>query len=690
MKTIRHAIIGAVALSLASAIHSPAITNTAIAVSGTNLVLSWPSYGYETYLVQYRQTLDPSDSWSVLTNAYPANSTNRTTFTLYGLVPPPASGGGGGSGNIVGGPPSPSFASSSTMAASSGPLVVPVDGSGSAVPLALYPPGFNLSGYNILDPLTGESVSGAGYAVSAQPLSLGAQSLDSPQPLDDPSGDPPAPQTGFYRVFHIPNWLADVSDYTFDGPTFIPVDYAAPDAPVDYVDSTTVLINGQPTDDAVFTPYVYGGVTNWGVGIYFDQFPNGTNTIQLLTTVRESDTLNDQTPYMVFSNAPAAITIGNLVMFTNWDDLIWDNTNYTFQAQTVPNVNWEIDIYDINNNFVNYQTGYSSDGNIAWTWNLTDYNGISRTDPETDPFFYPYITITQNSGSSVQNGGVQPNAGGSSTRPMPAAAAPFPSVGQWIVAYLDKFYDDGTTNYAGADQYYIAGINTIAGGPIEWNVPATVFPLKFGSSYSQTDRNTSWINLTSWLYDPDFRNLYYFGHGSANSIGGDVSVLDSSNNITGDKTLPGSKAYLTSQYVHDTITFNKYSGARPYRFVFLDGCNTANGNWPGAFGIPKQVEPESYYTSSANTRHTRPSAFVGWNVEIGGNKSWGTVDKFWAFREDWMAEWAGTFGEILLWSTQDGNSDSGWVSPSQLSGHLVLYGYEDMGFFDYNYGGDWP
>ena len=142
MKTIRQAIIGAVALSFASAIHSPAITNTAIAISGTNLVLSWPSYGYETYLVQYRQTLDPSDSWSVLTNAYPANSTNSTTFTLYGLVPSPANGGGGGSGNIVGGPPSPSFASSSSMAANSGPLVVPADGTGGRCATSALSAGF--------------------------------------------------------------------------------------------------------------------------------------------------------------------------------------------------------------------------------------------------------------------------------------------------------------------------------------------------------------------------------------------------------------------------------------------------------------------------------------------------------------------------------------------------------------------
>jgi len=657
---------------LASGFTAQAITNSAIAVSGTNIVLSWPSYGYESYLIQYRQTLDPSDSWSALTNAYPANSTNQTTFTIFGVVP--QQGGSGGSYSVgSGSPPRPSFASSSMTAMNSEPLAVPVDGSGGGAPVAIYPPGFDFSNFNIFDPVSGESVSGVGYTVPLLQQSA-SLTLDDAQPLDSGSGDPP--QTGFYRVFHIPNWLANFSGYTFDGPTFIPVDYAAPDAPVDYVDSTTVLINGQPTDDAVFMPYVINGATNWGVGIYFDRFPNGTNTIQLLTTVRESDTLNDQTPYMVFSNAPVAITIGNLIMFTNWDDLIWNNTNYTFRAQTVANVDWEIDIYDINDNFVNYQTGHSDDGNIAWAWNLTDYWGNSRNNPDSDPDFYPYITIT---GNLVQNADNEPNAGSSSAGSwMPPVAAPYPSSGAWLFAYMDNFYDDGTTNYAGADSYYLNGIQTMEGGPEEWSYTAYDYPIEFGRSYSQTNRNDSWEQLTyNYLGSSEgqIRNFYYFGHGAANLIGGDISLLDSSNNIIGSKNLPGSKAFMTTQIVHDNITFNKNSGAILYRFVFLDGCNTASGGWPAAWGVPKQAEPESYYTSSANKNHSRPSAFVGWDVEIGGSKDWGTVPNFWNFRSYWMSDWAGTFQQDLADSLFDGNDFSGWVSPSQFNSHNKVYGY---------------
>jgi hypothetical protein len=410
-----------------------------------------------------------SDSWSVLTNAYYANSTNLTTLTLYGAVTGP-----GGNGSFTAMAASAS-AFDSTVAR---PLAVPLDGSSDGVPLALYPPGFDLSNFNIFDPLTGDTVSRANYVVSpvSQQTGLTLESLD---PSLDPSGDPqpngdsgglPAPTTGFFRVFHIPSFKADFSGYTFTGPTFIPVDYTAPDAAVDYVDSTTVLIGGQPTDHAVFMPYIINGVTNWGVGVYFDRFPNGTNTIQLISSVRESDVISDQTPYITFSNAPAAITIGNLITYTNWDELIFSNT-YTFKAQSsVANVDWEIDIYDAYDNFVNSQTGHSADGNIAWAWNLTDYNTSSRLD-DSDPFFFAYLTITGNLSGSAQNGGAQPNAGSSSAGGwMPEFANQFPSSASWLFSFLDKYYDDGTTKYAGSDTYYLGAINTMGGGPVLWNI----------------------------------------------------------------------------------------------------------------------------------------------------------------------------------------------------------------------------
>lgn len=670
MKTIRQAVLGAVVLLFASAVHSLAITNTAITVSsGTNIVLYWPSYGYETYLIQYRQTLSATDSWSQLTNAYYANGTNFTTYTLYGVVPSPASGGSGGGGSGTNPPPP----------LPDQPMVAPANGTGSAVPLALYPPGFNLTGFNIFDPATGDWVSGNGETVSttyeSSLTASGATPMDGGFSPDDSTNAVSGPQTGFFRVFHIPDWLANFSGYTFDGPTFIPVDFSFPDAPTNEIESSQVLINGQPFDGAVFTPDTIDGTTYWGMGIYFDLLPNGTNTIQLLTTVRESDMLNDQTPYMVFSNAPQTIVIGNSLGYTNWSPLILSNT-YTFNAQSSePNVNWEIDIYDVNDEFVNSQTGTSADGNISWTWDLTDYTGASRLD-DGDPFFFAYLTVTNSSG----------DPGGW----MPPLANQFPATGDWIVSYLDNFYDDGTSNYAGADNYYTNGLNTLEGGPLEWSIGEIQVALKFGRVYSQTNRDHSWDILRTFLTSWNNRNFYYFGHGSANTIGGDISTLDSSNNITGSKSLPGSASYLSSQWVHDNVTYNSVWGPMPFRFVFLDGCDTATGNWPWAWGVPKQtVGPDWYRNSANNPSGSRPNAFAGWDVEIGGSTAWGTPKGFWQFRDDWMSQWAGNpYSESLSQAFTDAFMLSNWVAPGQYN-HLKYYGFTSMLFLQYNHSGDW-
>ncbi len=548
------------------------------------------------------------------------------------------------------------------------------------VPLALYPPGFDLSGFNILDPATGEWISGSGYTISAtvSAVSEAQPMADGPSPMDS-TNNVSGPTSGFFRVFHIPNWLVSFSGYTFDGPTFIPVDYASPDAPTNYIESSTVLINGQPTDNALFMSNVINGTTYWGMGIYFDRFANGTNTIQLLTTVRQSDVLNDQTPYMVFSNAVQTIVISNFVTYTNWNDLILGNT-YTFKAQsTTTNVDWEIDIYDVNGYFVNSQTNHSADGNISWTWDLKDYTGTSRADSDNDPYFYPYINITASSG----------DPGGWT----PPIAADFPNTASWLFAYLDKDYDDGSTNYVGADHYYTNGIHTMEGGPSLYSITPWDYPIKFGRTYTQTNRNQSWETLRWGLLRLfPIRNFYYYGHGSPNTIGGDQNTVDGSNNITGSINLPGSTAYLTSQWVHDNITYNKYVGAQPYRFVWLDGCNTATGNWPQAWGIPKQAEPLSYYQSTNNTTGARPSAFVGWNVEVGG-KDWGTVDKFWLFRQYWMGNWSvqdGYYDDNLDDVFEQARDGSNWVLYGQLWSHLEIYGYQTMQFTEYEYKDEWP
>jgi hypothetical protein len=444
---------------------------------------------------------------------------------------------------------------------------------------------------------------------------------------------------------------------------------------MDRVDSIAVLLNGQPTPYAEFMPYIFSnGQTNWGMGIYLNRVPSGTYQIQLISTLRLGDDIGEATTYMTLSNSPATILVDNQVTFTNWDDLIW-NTNYTFNSQTKTlNTDWYIDIWDAWGDYVNGGSGHTSNGQIAWTWDLTDLNGNPRDSLDSDPWFDTEITFTANAQQT--------------TRYTPLAMLPYPDTGSWLVSYQDTFYT-GT-----AGQQYVQGINSVAGGPAFRGIPNSVFPIKFGTNgYTQDDRNNSYANLKARLYQPETRNFYYFGHANATAIGCDVHTYNTNGQVTGGKLLPGSKAFITSMTISNELTFNKHSGARPYRFVFLDGCHTADGQLPDAFGVNKAENDYGYYTNSvSNPSHRRPSAFMGWITEPGG-PGWGTVETQWYFRTQWMQDWSYWWQTDTLAQAIDYALNTSTWPPGgygQLWGGFKIYGYQNLRLDQYNHKADWP
>jgi hypothetical protein len=131
------------------------------------------------------------------------------------------------------------------------------------------------------------------------------------------------------------------------------------------------------------------------------------------------------------------------------------------------------------------------------------------------------------------------------------------------------------------------------------------------------------------------------------------------------------------------------TGIKQYRFAFLDGCNTANGDWPEAFGIAKLTNNLNFYYSTNNPSHTRPSVFVGWAVSPGGT-NWGNVLASFYFRTQWMFDWQESWQtRTLIQALENGRQTSGWVSSGQLWSSLRVYGYVTMRLDEYNRKGDW-
>src|SRR5437764_11505966 len=102
-----------------------AIEALKISVVCPDVVLSWPSTNAETYIVQYRPTLNTNDPWVTLTNSLPAAlNTNWTTFVHASVTECPQAGEGGGGSGGGGGVPSPN-GSQSASSQTDQPIMTP-------------------------------------------------------------------------------------------------------------------------------------------------------------------------------------------------------------------------------------------------------------------------------------------------------------------------------------------------------------------------------------------------------------------------------------------------------------------------------------------------------------------------------------------------------------------------------------
>ena len=668
MKTIR--IIGVTIGSLLLAsIRTLAVVDQALEVQGTNLLLSWPSIGNEYYLIQYWPNLQPETGWVQLTNCYRANSTNRTTY----IIPCCALATLGGTNSLMAFS-SGSKSSEMTIAKTSKGSgdgtelwVECADGSGKAIPLAIYPPGYKTNNLVITKKLVIDRIR---KSIASTPKKTESEALggDSGGTMNLTSGGCDCPGMGFFRVWHIPDWAFNITNYTYSGPTLFPVNFK------DYrdnVDSVEVLLNGERSPHVEFTSYVSGGLTNWGMGIYFDRLTNGTYQIQLRTTIGLNEQTGDNAVSLVLSNLTRSIVVFNQVTFPDWDDFMQGDT-YTFKAQTAnPDTDWSIDIFDVWGSYVNTGSGHTTNGQISWTWDLNDWQGNNRDDFGNDPYFQSEITFaTAGNGPTI-------------TKPTPTPVKGFPDRGEWIVAYQDRWYTDAWAVPPTYQEDFTNAMNLIRGGPLLVGDISYQIPIKFGTNvYTQAEREQSWANFLAWIGDLRVKNLYYSGHGGATSLGCDFHIIATNGNISGGTfTYSGSKSTLENWQIAKKTKYNRF------RFVFLDGCSTAAGDLPNAFNISKQTNTISFYEN--HPKHPRPAVFVGWSEDVGG-AGWGFEHDYIEFQSAWMGRWANTAPLASILDSLDfANNISGWVSQAKLWGALKVYGYQQMTIRDYNRKGDW-
>ncbi|MDH7502931.1 MAG: hypothetical protein QHJ82_09535 [Verrucomicrobiota bacterium] len=619
-----------------------AIEDLRLQIQGTDAVLSWPSIEGETFIVRYRPRLDEAHPWTLLTNDYSAaTGTNRTTFTHVGMVEYPVAGGGGSGGG--GNPPLLEGASTGQ--------------DDSDTDKTEWPP---------LPPAPWDA------RWFRDPKDQGEEATT------ESGGEVPLGAIGFYQVVrHGVHFIGLTNGMQLTGAVGLPIEVGHPEGELLHV---TIMIDDYGTEAAAMlkppfpTPFLYFTLDT-------RLLSNGVHTIQAEATWMVHPANPDPAALVDIASPVMEIEVFNEISFPNWSfhfGELYDSLLIN-AVSAHPEVDWEVAIFDSQNQYVGSFFGHTTDGQIRAVWNLIDPFGVRRDDPWFDADIYTMWeggeAVASAPGSQAEvrmvyrsrsSGGAGLESGGTAatTPPKFKSFDQWPTQGNWVVANqqaFDQFIDHDlldqmTDNFVGAAES--RGYTVF---PLD-RPPGEALRLHVGPPHDPTN---DWNTLRVALIEPSARNFYYFGHGGKNQIG---SGTDAWTHIS------------ATQLYSALATANPNAANRhAYRYVFCDGCETAAGDLPLAFGIPKKkVMRLNDFLDDGR----RPCAFMGWSktkwIGLVGKYVWHDhVNFITHLQYEWIEQ-----GKTLRQAAKDAAEypDASEVNIS----NLKIYGYDQLRYHEYN------
>jgi hypothetical protein len=147
--------------------------------------------------------------------------------------------------------------------------------------------------------------------------------------------------------------------------------------------------------------------------------------------------------------------------------------------------------------------------------------------------------------------------------------------------------------------------------------------------------------ITNDLALSDIRAFYYHGHANGNGFG--FSELTPNDGVIARRL----QSTLGNLYLPRSATNQAvYQFRKPFSFVFIDGCLSATGELPEAFGIPRAIRATSYATYG----NRKPRAYMGWGSTT-QNSIANTDFLNWTFRfwQEWLndPDYDRTLGQAL-------------------------------------------
>lgn len=367
---------------------------------------------------------------------------------------------------------------------------------------------------------------------------------------------------------------------------------------------------------------------------------NGWHTIQAVATYPSSSLGGSDiyTSQVVVVRTQNHITFPDM-LFT-WDTAL--NIRATLDTQIT---NWTASIFggdydgSPSNHLLRTYSGITSNGLIDFLWDGNDSNGVAFA-----PGVFTNVTfvIDDPAGKSVWREGVQQ-----------------PS--NFLVSYMTLVneFSAGSPNFIDMITqvaYYIA----ISEPTYYLDTSGTGLQ----STWKITDSHSGWNDWATKVSSNQIANLFYFGHGSADTIGFRPTNPDSGFNID-------ELEIFTANTVVESGFFFKSRTPKfkvPYHFVFFDGCETAKGNWCEAFGIERIKTTTAAYQT--NGVAVAPKAFLGWQKLV----PYASAGTFSLEHDDFVVSL------FSYWSTHnDGLQDALNHNPRQtLVANVRIWGAQDL------------
>jgi hypothetical protein len=385
-------------------------------------------------------------------------------------------------------------------------------------------------------------------------------------------------QAKFYKVTKTGISIPLCDSNTFSGVVEIPVEIGIPTNRE--LAGVNFLMDGQPTM-TIINPDMSSGFKPAGTWntLYVT---NGWHTLQAFASYPDA-ALHATGNYGSYSSQVVAVQTFNPIVFPDFPTTFGTALPITALLSS-SNASWTLSILAPTNNVVRIYSGSTTTGRIDVVWDGKDSNGVSVAGDFVD------IQV-----STVPSGGFAPTEAGEGEDPSATVRAHKEPVGGLPPGFLLSYEEFAFHNEGNAEDGFLLMYgqvrNSVGGGPYD--------QIDYGAV---ADNSTAWTNWLGVVKDTFTGNLYHFGHGGPNGVGIE----------------PGAHRGFTDTEIAVTLSngfvggifgyFKSYVAKHPYRFVFLDGCNTGDGDLCVAFGTErKRITAAKYAQRGLPTR-----AFMGW------------------------------------------------------------------------------